>query len=97
MTEAEAEQLRRENQELREKVASFEEKLEAALVDTAMRDAALHPRREEVYAAIERDQRIRREKRRGLRRLPIGAKSLGAYLIAAGVLLLWSYVTRYTL
>ncbi len=70
---------------------------EAALVDTAMRDAALHPRREEVYAAIEREQRIRREKRRGLRRLPIGAKSLGAYLIAAGVLLLCSYFTRYTL
>ena len=65
--------------------------------EAAMRDAALHPRREEVYAAIEREQRIRREKRRGLRQLPIGAKSLGAYLIAAGVLLLCSYFTRYTL
>ena len=68
-----------------------------ALIDAAMRDAALRPGVEEVYAAIEKELLAQKARRRLARALPAAGGSCKKYLIAAALLLLCSFLTRYAL
>lgn len=66
------------------------------LLDAAMQMESLRPSVQEVYEEIEAEEKKRKQRRRKVRAFPLGSNSR-RYLIAAGLLLLFSFQTGYAL